>query len=212
MADRLLPKRQRAMMLERLHQAYPDAKTELQYETPFQLLMAVVLSAQSTDRMVNRVTAPLFTCIRSPAELLKQSLPDLEEALRCLGLWRSKARHLYALAQKLLLEHEGEVPLSFDALLELPGVGRKTAAVVLNTLLGLPYVAVDTHVFRVTRRTHLAVGRDVVQIERALMRLYTPQERLLLHHRLVLHGRYVCRALRPKCERCVLADLCPSAC
>jgi endonuclease-3 len=189
----------------------PEPRTELVYRTPFELLVAVVLSAQSTDRMVNRVSEELFARAPTPEALLALPPAELERLLSRLGLYRTKARYLRSIARLLLERHGGEVPRERAALEALPGVGRKTANVILNTLWGDPVVAVDTHVARVARRLGLARGRTPAAVERELTARIPPRRLLHAHHWLVLHGRHVCRARRPLCETCVLRALCPSA-
>lgn len=197
-------------MLERLKKAYPDAKTELEYGNHYQLLLAVVMSAQATDRSVNLVTRVIFECVKKPEDLLSMGLEWLSENIRSIGLWRTKAKNMILLSEQLLSRHQGQVPATREALCALAGVGAKTAAVVLNVVYGMPYVAVDTHVFRVSNRTGLAEGNNVATVEALFYERYTEEQRELLHHRLILHGRYVCVARRPKCGVCCLADLCPS--
>ncbi len=189
----------------------PEPRTELNHRTPFELLVAVVLSAQSTDRMVNHVTEELFARAPDPAGLLALAPEDLERLLSRLGLYRTKARHLRNTARLLLERHGGAVPREREALEALPGVGRKTANVLLNTLWDEPVVAVDTHVARVARRLGLARGRTPEAIERELVARIPPQRLRHAHHWLVLHGRHVCRARRPLCTSCPLRTLCPSA-
>ena len=197
-------------ILERLVAAYPEAKTELNYHNNYQLVLAVVMSAQATDRSVNRVTQQLFKRIEKPQDLLELGLEDLSEMIRSIGLWRTKAKNMILLSEQLLARHEGIVPDKHAELCALAGVGNKTAAVVLNVAFGQPYVAVDTHVFRVSNRTGIALGKNVQIVEQQFYDRYTPEMREKLHHRLILHGRYTCVARRPKCNECCLADLCPS--
>jgi len=189
----------------------PEPRTELRYRTPFELLVAVVLSAQSTDRMVNRVTEDLFARAPDPGALLALPREELERLIGRLGLYRSKARHLQETARLLLERHGGEVPREREALETLPGVGRKTANVLLNTLWGEPVVAVDTHVARVARRLGLARGKTPASVERELMERIPPRRLRHAHHWLVLHGRRICRARQPLCGACPLNRLCPSA-
>lgn len=191
--------------------AIPEPKTELEYETPFELLVAVVLSAQATDRSVNLATRKLFKAACTPAALLALGEDGIREHIRTIGLFNSKARHLAGLCQALLERHAGEVPRTREALEALPGVGRKTANVILNTAFGEPTIAVDTHIFRVANRTRLAPGKTVLEVEKKLMKA-TPIRFLQdAHHLLILHGRYTCTARKPGCERCVIAALCPSS-
>jgi len=180
----------------------PAPKTELRHSTPFELLVAVVLSAQATDKSVNRVTRELFKVANSPSAVLKLGQDRLTEMIRTIGLFRTKAANVFRLSAILVEQHGGAVPRDREALEALPGVGRKTANVVLNTAFGEPTIAVDTHIFRVANRTNLAPGKDVAEVERRLMK-FTPEEfRQNAHHWLILHGRYVCKARGPECWRC----------
>ena len=198
----------RAEIFRRLAERRPAPRTELHYETPFELLVAVILSAQATDVSVNRATATLFPVARTPEAIVALGVDGVAGHVRAIGLWRNKARNLVATARLLLERHGGEVPESREALEALPGVGRKTANVVLNTAFGHAVCAVDTHIFRVANRTGLARGKDVVAVERALMR-HVPKTYLKdAHHWLILHGRYVCVARTPRCPKCPIADLC----
>jgi endonuclease-3 len=192
----------------RLQAADPEPRTELEYETPFQLLVAVVLSAQATDAGVNRATQPLFQRIRTPADMVALGEPKLLEAIRTIGLFRTKARNVMALSRLLIERHGGEVPRAREALEALPGVGRKTANVVLNVCFGAETIAVDTHIFRVGNRTGLARGKDPLAVELKLEKVVPARYRRHAHHWLILHGRYVCKARVPECWRCVVADLC----
>ncbi len=198
----------RRQIYERLRAANPDPKTELAYRTPFELLVAVVLSAQATDRSVNAATPALFARAGTPQAMAALGAAGIEPFIRTIGLYRTKARNLAELARRLTLEHGGEVPADRAALERLPGVGRKTANVVLNTAFGEPTVAVDTHIFRVANRTGLAPGKDPLAVEQKLLK-FTPAEFLRqAHHWLILHGRYTCLARRPKCAACLIGDLC----
>ncbi len=192
----------------RLAEHDPAPTTELDHHDPFTLLVAVVLSAQATDRGVNRVTAELFRHARTPEDFLRLGEEEIARHIRSLGLWRNKARNLVELSRLLLERHGGEVPRSREELQRLPGVGRKTAAVVLNQAFGAPTIAVDTHVFRVANRTGLAPGRTPEQVERALERVVPERYKRHAHHWLIRLGRYVCRARRPQCWRCPVAELC----
>lgn len=197
-----------AEFFRRLAHANPNPTTELEYATPFQLLVAVVLSAQATDRSVNLCTRRLFALAPSPEDMLTLGEAGVAECIRTIGLYRNKAKNVVALSRLLLERHGGEVPHDRAALEALPGVGRKTANVVLNTVFGDPVMAVDTHIFRLSNRTGLAPGKDVLEVERALMRR-VPKEYLKdAHHWLILHGRYVCTARKPACGRCIVRDLC----
>lgn len=198
----------RRALFERLRAANPRPTTELNFETPYQLLVAVVLSAQATDRSVNQATAKLFRVADSPEKMLKLGEEGLIPYIRHIGLYRTKAKHIIALSRLLLARHGGQVPADRAALEALPGVGRKTANVVLNTAFGHPTIAVDTHIFRVANRTGLAKGKTVLAVERGLMRLTPAEFRHNAHHWLILHGRYVCKARKPNCAHCPIHDLC----
>jgi endonuclease-3 len=195
-------------MFERLRAANPDPRSELSYTTPFQLLVAVVLSAQATDKSVNLATPGLFAAAPSPAAMIALGRRGIERHIRSIGLYRTKAKNLWAACKLLAKEHGGEVPRTREALERLPGVGRKTANVILNTAFGEPTIAVDTHIFRVANRTGLAPGKDVFAVEQKLMKVVPDEFRLGAHHWLILHGRYVCIARKPKCATCVIRDLC----
>ena len=198
----------RAELYRRLRAANPKPTTELSYRTPYELLVSVTLSAQATDKSVNLATAKLFPVANTPASMLALGETCLKGYIKTIGLYNTKARNIISAAKVLLERHSGEVPRDRAALEALPGVGRKTANVVLNTAFGEPTIAVDTHIFRVANRTGLAPGKDVRAVEDKLLQ-YTPEEfRKDAHHWLILHGRYVCKARRPECWRCVLADLC----
>lgn len=192
----------------RLAEANPEPSTELEYATPFQLLVAVVLSAQATDKSVNLATRGLFASAPTPEAMLTLGEEGVAAHIRTIGLYRNKARNTVALSRLLLERHGGEVPRSRPALEALPGVGRKTANVVLNTVFGEPVMAVDTHIFRVANRTGLAPGKDVLAVENALMRRVPKEYLKNAHHWLILHGRYVCVARKPKCGECRVRDLC----
>jgi len=197
-----------AQFFSRLRDANPAPATELDYATPFQLLVAVILSAQATDVGVNKATARLFPIAPTPAAMLALGVDGLADAIRTIGLYRTKARNIIAACQLLLERHGGEVPAERAALEALPGVGRKTANVVLNTAFGQPTIAVDTHIFRLGNRTGLAPGKTVDEIESKLLRVTPGEFRKDAHHWLILHGRYICKARRPECPRCIVADLC----
>ncbi len=201
------PEKRRAIY-ERLRAANPKPATELEYSSPFELLVAVILSAQATDRSVNAVTRKLFPVARTPRQIADLGEARLSKYIRTIGLWKAKARNVVATASAIADEHGGEVPRTREALEALPGVGRKTANVVLNTVFGEPTIAVDTHIFRVANRTRLAPGETPRAVEDALVR-FTPGEFAHdAHHWLILHGRYVCKALKPECWRCTISDLC----
>jgi endonuclease-3 len=197
-------------LFARFKEADPEPKGELQADNPFKLLVAVVLSAQATDLSVNRATRPLFETVDSPQKMLDYGEERLAEAIRTIGLYRTKAKNVIALSEILVRDHGGKVPRDREALESLPGVGRKTANVVLNIAFGEPTMAVDTHVFRVANRLGLAPGRTPFEVELGLERVVPEAYRLNAHHWLILHGRYVCKARRPECERCIVADLCRS--
>ncbi|HYL89325.1 MAG TPA: endonuclease III [Burkholderiales bacterium] len=196
----------RRRIYERLRAANPHPTTELKYGTPFELLVAVVLSAQATDKSVNLATAKLFPA--TPEKLAKLGVAGLEEYIKSIGLYRTKAKNVVALAKIILEKHCGAVPQNREALEELPGVGRKTANVVLNTAFGQPTVAVDTHIFRVANRTGLAPGKDPREVEDRLLKFTPPEFLKDAHHWLILHGRYVCVARKPGCPECLIRDLC----
>ena len=198
----------RREIFQRLAAANPQPTTELHYHTPFELLVAVVLSAQATDRGVNLATAKLFPVANTPEKILALGQSGLEEYIKTIGLYRSKAKHLIATCAILLREHGGQVPEDREALEKLPGVGRKTANVVLNTAFGHPTIAVDTHIFRVANRTKLAPGKTVLEVENKLLKAVPAEFRQDAHHWLILHGRYVCKARKPECWRCLIAELC----
>ncbi|WP_027459027.1 endonuclease III [Dechloromonas agitata] len=203
-----MKKSQVAQFYARLREANPAPTTELHYATPFQLLIAVILSAQATDVGVNKATARLFPVAPTPDSMLALGEEGLADYIKTIGLYRTKARNVIATCRRLLEQHGGEVPADRAALEALPGVGRKTANVVLNTAFGEPTIAVDTHIFRLGNRTGLAPGKTVDEVERKLLRV-TPEEfRKDAHHWLILHGRYVCKARKPECARCIVADLC----
>lgn len=198
----------RRRIYERLRAANPEPKSELEYRTPFELLVAVVLSAQATDKGVNKATARLFKVANTPAAIARLGVDGLIPYISSIGLFNNKAKNVVALSQILVDAYGGEVPRDRDALQKLPGVGRKTANVVLNVAFGERTIAVDTHVFRVANRTRLAPGSDPLEVEERLLKV-TPDEFLPhAHHWLILHGRYVCVARVPKCPLCVIADLC----
>lgn len=198
----------RAAIYARLAQAIPAPTTELEYQSPFELLTAVLLSAQATDVGVNKATRKLFPVANTPAAMLALGIEGLEPYIKTIGLYRSKARHLIETCRLLLERHGGEVPAERAALEALPGVGRKTANVILNTAFGHPTIAVDTHIFRVANRTRLAPGETVRAVEDRLVKWTPKAYRMDAHHLLILHGRYVCKARKPLCEACVIADLC----
>jgi endonuclease-3 len=198
----------RRKIFERLRAANPDPTTELVYRTPFELLVAVVLSAQATDKSVNHATAVLFKEFNTPEKIAQLGVQKLEGFIKTIGLFRTKAKNVVALSKLLIEKHGGEVPADREALEALPGVGRKTANVVLNTAFGQPTVAVDTHIFRVANRTGLAPGKDPREVEDRLLKFTPPEFLKNAHHWLILHGRYVCLARKPGCPECLIRDLC----
>src|SRR5574343_1389099 len=204
----LVKKNDIALFYARLRDANPAPTTELNYATPFQLLIAVILSAQATDVGVNKATARLFPVAPTPDTMLALGEEGLTEYIKTIGLYRTKARSVIATCRMLLERHGGEVPAERAALEALPGVGRKTANVVLNTAFGQPTIAVDTHIFRVANRTGLAPGKTVDEVEKKLLRVTPDEFKKDAHHWLILHGRYICKARKPECARCVVIDLC----
>ncbi len=196
-------------LFRRFEAANPAPKSELEYSNPYTLLVAVVLSAQATDVGVNKATRKLFAVADTPEKMLALGIDGIREHIRTIGLFNSKARHIYDLSKILVEKYEGKVPRDRKALEALPGVGRKTANVVLNVAFGEPVIAVDTHIFRVANRLGLAPGRTPREVEDKLMQVVPPRYRRHAHHWLILHGRYVCKARRPLCRACIVADLCP---
>lgn len=201
-------KQQRHQIFVRFHEQNPHPTTELVYHSPFELLIAVILSAQATDVGVNKATAKLFPVANTPQGILGLGLDKLKEHIKSIGLYNSKAQNIMKTCDLLVKNYEGEVPGKREELESLPGVGRKTANVILNTAFGEPTVAVDTHIFRVANRTGLAKGKTPLAVEKALLNNIEPQFLKDAHHWLVLHGRYVCTARRPQCNRCIIQDLC----
>lgn len=198
----------RLEIFKRFRAANPSPKTELEYTTPFELLIAVLLSAQATDVSVNKATRLLYPVANTPAKMLALGVDELSSYIRTIGLFRTKAKNVIATCQILLEQHGGEVPRDRASLEALPGVGRKTANVVMNTAFGEPTIAVDTHIFRVANRTGIAPGKNVDIVEQKLLK-FVPKEFLLdAHHWLILHGRYTCIARKPQCWNCMIADLC----
>ena len=198
----------RREFFERLRAQNPEPRTELEYSSPFELLVSVVLSAQATDVGVNKATRKLYPVANTPSAIHALGQAGLESYIQTIGLYRSKARHVIELCRMLMELHDGEVPQTREALEALPGVGRKTANVVLNTAFGQPTMAVDTHIFRVANRTGLAPGKDVRAVEDKLVKVIPKEFMLDAHHWLILHGRYVCKARKPDCGICVVEDLC----
>jgi endonuclease III len=198
----------RAEMFRRLKQANPSPTTELRYRNPFELLVSVILSAQATDISVNKATAKLFKVARTPRQMLDLGLRGLKRYIRTIGLYNTKAANILKTCKILLEQHRGQVPATREELQALPGVGRKTANVILNTAFGQPTIAVDTHIFRVANRTGLAPGKNVLIVEKKLLAAVPEEYRHDAHHWLILHGRYTCTARKPHCAECVLYDLC----
>ncbi len=197
----------RREIFTRFRAAKPHPKTELEYRTPFELLVAVVLSAQATDVSVNAATKVLFRVANTPQAMLDLGEEKLREHVQRIGLYQTKSKHIMQ-ACRLLERHGGKVPQTREELEALPGVGRKTANVILNTAFGQPTIAVDTHVFRVANRTGIAPGKDVLEVERQLLKFVPDEFKHDAHHWLILHGRYVCQARKPKCPQCLIMDLC----
>lgn len=201
-------KHTRQEIFERLRAANPNPTTELNFSSPFELLIAVLLSAQATDKGVNKATEKLFAVANTPQAMLDLGLDGVREYVKTIGLYQTKSKHIMQTCRALLEQHGGEVPQTREELESLAGVGRKTANVVLNTAFGQPVMAVDTHIFRVANRTGLARGKTVREVEDKLMK-YVPKEFLLdAHHWLILHGRYTCKAIKPQCQTCIINDLC----
>jgi len=198
----------RRQIFERLRAANPHPTTELNYRTPYELLVAVVLSAQATDKSVNLATDTLFPVADTPERMLALGEAGLREHIRRIGLYQAKAKNIIELSRMLIERHGSEVPAEREALEALPGVGRKTANVVLNTAFGQPTMAVDTHIFRVANRIGLAPGKTVLEVEKKLLKVIPDEFRHDAHHWLILHGRYVCKARKPDCPHCLIEDLC----
>lgn len=195
-------------LFRRLAELNPSPQTELEYENDYQLLVAVVLSAQATDKGVNKATRALFGQVKTPADMVSLGEEGLRAHIRTIGLFNTKAKNVIALSEALIRDHGGSVPQDLDALTALPGVGRKTANVVMNTAFGEETFAVDTHIFRVCNRTGLAPGKTVLAVEKTLVKIVPGPFRRDAHHWLILHGRYICKARRPECWRCPIVDLC----
>ena len=203
-----LTRREITEIFTRFQQAEPEPRGELQSVNTFTFLVAVVLSAQATDEGVNRATGPLFAVADTPQKMAALGEDKLRDYIRTIGLYRNKAKNVIALSQALMDQHGGEVPDSREALEALPGVGRKTANVVLNNAFGQPTIAVDTHLFRLGNRTGLAPGKTVLDVEQALLKVVPDEFKLHAHHWLILHGRYICKARKPECGRCLISDIC----
>ncbi|MDH3314944.1 MAG: endonuclease III [Gammaproteobacteria bacterium] len=203
-----MEREKRVKIFERFSEREPSPATELEYSTPFELLVAVVLSAQATDVSVNKATRKLFTKANAPEKILALGEAGLKRYIKTIGLFNSKAKNIIATCRIILDQHEGEVPRDREALEALPGVGRKTANVILNTAFGIPTIAVDTHIFRVANRTGLAPGKNVREVEDGLLDAVPDEYKKNAHHWLILHGRYTCTARRPACGACLISDLC----
>ena len=201
-------KQKRYEILSRLRDNNPNPTTELNFNNPFELLIAVLLSAQATDVGVNKATGPLFAVANNPADMLALGVNGVKDYIKTIGLFNSKAENIIKTCRILLEQHNGEVPEDRGALEALPGVGRKTANVVLNTAFGWPTIAVDTHIFRVSNRTKLAMGKNVVEVEQKLLKVVPTEFKVDVHHWLILHGRYTCIARKPRCGSCIIEDLC----
>ena len=195
-------------IFRRLRAANPAPRTELVYASPFELLVSVILSAQATDKSVNLATTGLFSTTNTPDALLRLGRRGLERHIKRIGLYRTKAKNILATCKQLIEKHGGSVPRTRDELQALPGVGRKTANVILNTAFGEPTIAVDTHIFRVANRTGIARGKDVAAVEARLLKVVPDEFKLDAHHWLILHGRYVCKSRKPECPACLINDLC----
>jgi endonuclease-3 len=198
----------RVTIFERLRRDNPSPRTELLFNSPFELLVAVILSAQATDKSVNKATAELYAVADTPQAILGLGVRGLSKYIKSIGLYNAKAKNIIATCKALLERHGGEVPAQREALEALPGVGRKTASVILNTAFGKPEIAVDTHIFRVANRTGIAPGKDVREVEQRLLKFVPAEFRMDAHHWLILHGRYVCKARNPACPSCHISDLC----
>ncbi|MBV1909250.1 MAG: endonuclease III [Kangiellaceae bacterium] len=201
-------KNKRQQIFERFRTENPSPKTELEYASPFELLIAVILSAQATDVGVNKATRKLYPIANTPKAIYKLGVEGLKEYIKTIGLYNSKANNVIKTCRMLVELHDSEVPQTRDALEALPGVGRKTANVVLNTAFGQPTMAVDTHIFRVSNRTAIAKGKDVVEVEKRLVKFIPDEFMMDAHHWLILHGRYTCVARKPRCGSCTIEDLC----
>ena len=203
-----LNKKQRLAIFEALRRNNPNPGTELNYSSPFELLVAVILSAQATDVGVNKATARLFPVANTPAAIVALGLRKLKQYIKTIGLYNTKAENIMKTCRILIAEHGGKVPGDRESLEKLPGVGRKTANVILNTAFGQPTIAVDTHIFRVANRTGLAPGKTVLEVEKKLLEVVPEEYKLNIHHWLILHGRYTCTARNPRCDQCVIHQFC----
>lgn len=202
--------RQVTTMFNRLQKQLPEPTTELEYQSEFELLIAVILSAQATDVSVNLATEKLYKVANTPQAIVDLGVTRLKGYIKTIGLFNTKAKNIIATCKQLIEKHDGEVPRNREDLEALPGVGRKTANVILNTAFGEPTIAVDTHIFRVSNRTGLAPGKDVITVEKGLLETIPERFKKDAHHWLILHGRYTCNARNPKCGECIISDICPS--
>lgn len=191
-----------------LQSSNPKPETELQYKTIYHLLIAVVLSAQATDKSVNKATQTLFKKIKKPEDAIKMGEVKIRQYIKTIGLYKNKAKNVYQLSKKLIKEHNGIVPKNRELLESLPGVGRKTANVVLNVAFAIPTIAVDTHIFRVSNRTGIAKGKNPLEVEKKLLEVTPTEFKMYAHHWLILHGRYTCKARKPDCVKCIVSNLC----
>ena len=191
-----------------LQSSNPKPETELQYKTIYHLLIAVVLSAQATDKSVNKATQTLFKRIKKPEDAIKMGEAKIRQYIKTIGLYKNKAKNVYQLSKKLIKEHNGIVPKNRELLESLPGVGRKTANVVLNVAFAIPTIAVDTHIFRVSNRTGIAKGKNPLEVEKKLLEVTPTEFKMYAHHWLILHGRYTCKARKPDCVKCIVNNLC----
>jgi endonuclease-3 len=201
-------KQKRIEIFKRFKRINPHPKTELEYSSPFELLISVILSAQATDVGVNKATFRLYKIANTPEKIYALGLETLKDYIKTIGLFNTKASNIIKTCKLLIDNYTSQVPEDRDALESLPGVGRKTANVVLNTAFGHPTMAVDTHIFRVSRRTKIAHGKDVLEVEKSLLRLIPKEYLMNAHHWLILHGRYTCKARKPNCKECIIVDLC----
>lgn len=201
-------KDKRSKIFDRLRQQNPKPTTELKYSNPFELLIAVILSAQATDIGVNKATEKLYSVANTPEAIYKLGLKGLKKYIKTIGLYNAKAENIIKTCRLLLEQHEGRVPEDRESLEALPGVGRKTANVILNTAFGQPTIAVDTHIFRVSNRTKIAPGKNVLEVEKKLLKFVPDEYKQDAHHWLILHGRYTCIARKPKCGQCIINELC----
>ncbi len=201
-------KLKRLEIFRRLRAENPEPTTELRFDSPFELLVAVILSAQATDVSVNKATEKLFKVANTPQAIFDLGIDGLKEYIQIIGLYNNKAKNVIAACEMLIEQHDSQVPTTREALEALPGVGRKTANVVLNTAFGEPTIAVDTHIFRVSNRTGIAPGKNVVEVEKKLLKFVPDEFKKDAHHWLILHGRYICVARKPRCSACIIEDLC----